>query len=332
MSEVKTRVLVTGATGFIGSHLCEALLVRGHEVRAFAHYNSQGHMGNLEYIDQSLVSGLDVYFGDISDPESVQKAVEGCSVVFHLAALVAIPYSYLHPREFFVTNTLGTLNVCQAALQAECERIVHTSTSEVYGTARTVPITEDHPLHAQSPYAASKIGADKVVESFHLSYGLPTVTVRPFNTYGPRQSPRAVIPAIIGQLLETDTVRLGNLEPKRDLTFVSDTVDGFIKAAWSDKSVGEVFNLGTGKAYSIGELARILVDMVRPGAEIVSDPARVRPARSEVGVLVASAEKARSVLGWKPEVSLEDGLAKTVEYMREAAKRGYASRPTQYAI
>lgn len=327
-----TRVLVTGATGFIGSHLVEELLLRGAEVRAFAHYNSRGSVGNLEAIDDGLRDGLEVYFGNIEDPEAVRRAVEGCDVVFHLAALVAIPYSYRHPREFFDTNVGGTLNVCQAVLDAGCSRLVHTSTSEVYGTARTVPIREDHPLCTQSPYAASKAAADKVVESFHLSFGLPAVVVRPFNTYGPRQSPRAVIPAIISQLLEGDEVKLGSLEPKRDLTFVSDTVDGFVRAATCDELVGDVVNLGTGRAYSVGEIASMLIEMVRPGAKIVTDPQRLRPARSEVGLLLASTEKAQSLLGWKPTVALKDGLRATVDYMKAEKKTGYTRRPSDYAI
>jgi NAD dependent epimerase/dehydratase len=332
MSALDGRILVTGATGFIGSHLVEELLRAGNEVRAFAHYNSQGSTGNLEELDPSITEGLEVYFGDITDFESVRKATGGCKYVFHLAALVAIPYSYLHPREFFETNVIGTLNVAQACLEEGCVRLVHTSTSEVYGTAQFTPITEDHPIHCQSPYAASKAGADRVVESFNLSFDLPVVTLRPFNTFGPRQSPRAVIPAIIEQLMSADVVKLGNLDPRRDLTFVKDTVAGFVAASTAESVVGETINLGTGRSISVAELAQLLIDRMRPGAKVMQDPSRKRPASSEVGELVASAEKARLLLGWQPATSIEDGLAATVEYFETAPRRGFRRTPSRYAI
>ncbi|MER3395949.1 MAG: NAD-dependent dehydratase [Acidimicrobiia bacterium] len=329
---VQGKVLVTGATGFIGSHLTEELLREGTEVRAFAHYNSQGYAGSLEELESSLTDGLEVYFGDITDYDSVHKAMAGCEYVFHLAALVAIPYSYAHPRAFFETNVTGTLNVAQASLENGCTRMIHTSTSEVYGTAQFTPITEDHPIKCQSPYAASKAAADRVVESFHLSFGLPAVTIRPFNTYGPRQSPRAIVPTIIDQLLEGDAVRLGNLDPQRDLTYVKDTVAGFLAAAKSEGVVGETINLGTGRAVSVGELASVLIEKVRPGARVVEDPVRKRPSRSEVGVLIASFEKARSLLGWEPKTSLSEGLEAVIEYLKTAPRRGSRRTPFSYAI
>ncbi len=326
------KVLVTGATGFIGSHLVEELLRAGAEVRAFARYNSRGAAGNLEELDPAMAAGVEVYFGDITDYESVRKAVAGCSIVFHLAALVAIPYSYVHPREFFETNVTGTLNVAQACLEHGAARLVHTSTSEVYGTARATPITEEHPIRCQSPYAASKAAADRLVESFHLSFDLPVVTVRPFNTYGPRQSPRAVVPAIIDQLLAGDEVRLGNLDPRRDLTFVKDTVAGFLAAATADAVLGETINLGTGRAVSVRDLAKTLIDLVKPTARLVEDAARKRPERSEVGVLLASYDKARALLGWEPSTSLEEGLALTVRYFESTPPTGFRRRPGTYAI
>lgn len=332
MTSLEGKTLVTGATGFIGSHLVEELLHAGTEVRAFAHYNSRSSRGNLDELDSSLTEGLDVYFGDITDCDSVRKAMRGCDLVFHLAALVAIPYSYVHPREFFETNVTGTLNVAQACLEEGCRRLVHTSTSEVYGTAQFIPITEEHPIRCQSPYAASKAGADRLVESFHLSFELPVVTVRPFNTYGPRQSPRAVIPAIIEQLMAGDEVRLGNLEPRRDLTFVKDTVAGFIAASTAASAVGETVNLGTGRSVSVGELARLLIERIRPGAKVVEDPLRKRPASSEVGELRASYEKAKSLLGWQPTTSLEDGLALTAEYYKTAPRRVFGRASSSYAI
>ncbi len=332
MSSFQGKCLVTGATGFIGSHLVEQLLSGGCEVRAFAHYNSRGSTGNLEELDSALLDGLEVYFGDITDFDSVRKALRGCEYVFHLAALVAIPYSYLHPREFFETNVMGTLNIAQACIEEGCRRLVHTSTSEVYGTAQFTPITESHPIRCQSPYAASKASADKVVESFHLSFELPVVTVRPFNTYGPRQSPRAVVPTIIDQLIAGDEVRLGNLAPRRDLTYVSDTVAGFIAAASADAAIGETINLGTGRSVSIGELAEILISRLRPGARLIEDPQRMRPDSSEVGELIASYEKAESLLGWKPTTSLEDGLSITAEYFKKAPRHGFRRTPSRYAI
>ncbi|RIK10031.1 MAG: NAD-dependent dehydratase [Acidobacteria bacterium] len=329
MSWSGRKALVTGATGFIGSHLTESLVRAGAKVRALVHYNADDRQGNLELLSSDIRKEIEVVRGDIRNPEGMDAAAEGVDVVFHLAALIAIPYSYVNPREHFETNVIGTYNVARAAQRAGVERFVHTSTSEVYGTARFTPITEDHPLQGQSPYSASKIGADKAVESLQLSFDLPAVTVRPFNTYGPRQSRRAIIPAIISQLLTSSTLRLGSLEPERDLTFASDTADGFIAAAdaLASDAVGQTFNLGNGASISIGELANRLIEMIRPGARIETDPARVRPAKSEVGLLLASNEKARTVLKWEPRVGLDEGLERTAEFMTKQSELG-----TDYAI
>lgn len=318
-----SKVLVTGAAGFIGSHLVEALVRSGAITRALVRYNADDRMGNLELLSPEIRDAIEIVRGNITNPEGMEKAVQGVEIVFHLAALIAIPYSYLNPREHFETNTLGTYNVARAAQRAEVERFVHTSTSEVYGTARFTPITEDHPLQGQSPYSASKIGADKVVEALQLSFGLPAVTVRPFNTYGPRQSPRAVIPTIIGQLLHSNRVELGSTAPRRDLTFVSDSVAGFLAAAEApaQKVVGETFNLGNGEAISIGDLAEKLIGMIRPEAQLITDSRRIRPAKSEVKLLLASNEKAMRILGWQPAVTLDEGLEHTITYMREHQER-----------
>ena len=311
--------LVTGAGGFIGSHLTEGLVARGAKTRALVHYNSLSSWGWLEgseYKDE-----IEVFQGDIRDPDSLQSAIDGCDVVFHLAALIAIPYSYQAPLSYVRTNVEGTLNVLQAAQKHGVERVVHTSTSEVYGSARTVPISEAHPLQGQSPYSASKIGADKIAESFHLSFGLPVTTVRPFNTFGPRQSARAVIPTIITQALGDEPIRLGNLEPTRDLNYVADTVDGFIKAAECSNAVGETVNLGTGREISIGELAQTILKLIGKQLPIVTDDKRIRPERSEVDRLCADAGKARELFGWTPEHSLEAGLAETISWIEQNSER-----------
>jgi dTDP-glucose 4,6-dehydratase len=310
------RVLVTGAGGFIGSHLCEALVRAGAHVRAFVHYNGRNDWGNLELVPDEIRRELEVVTGDVRDPFGVRDAVKGCQVVYHLAALIAIPYSYRSPQTFFETNVLGTLNVLQGARDAGSARVVHTSTSEVYGTARVVPIAETHPLCAQSPYSASKIGADKVAESFHLAFGLPVVTVRPFNTYGPRQSARAVVPTIAAQALAGRPVRLGALAPTRDLLYVGDTARGFMAAAAADRAVGEVVNLGTGREIAIGDLAAKVIAACRATVPVEHDAARLRPKDSEVERLCADNTKARDLLGWAPEVSLEDGLGRVVAFLR----------------
>jgi dTDP-glucose 4,6-dehydratase len=313
------RVLVTGAGGFIGSHLTERLVELGASTRSLVHYNALGTWG---WLDQSPVrNDIEVIAGDIRDRDSVCQVMRGVEVVFHLAALIAIPYSYYAPTSYVRTNVEGTLNVLQAARELNVERVVHTSTSEVYGTARYVPIDEAHPLQGQSPYSASKIGADKLAEAFHLSFDLPVVTVRPFNTFGPRQSARAVIPTIITQCLTGRTVRLGNLHPTRDLNYVTDIMEGFVRAASVPASVGQTINLGSGREISIGELAQLIARLVGKSIAIEGDEQRVRPDKSEVARLFADNTLARTVLGWGPAVSLEEGLARTIEWIRQHLER-----------
>jgi dTDP-glucose 4,6-dehydratase len=310
---------VTGAGGFIGSHLCERLLEQGADVRALVEYNSLGSWG---WLDESPARGdLEVVLADIRDRDSTVAAAAGSDVVFHLAALIAIPWSYEAPAAYVETNVMGTLNVLRGAQAAGVELFVHTSTSEVYGSAQYVPIDERHPLQGQSPYAASKIGADKLAESFHLSFGLPVATVRPFNTYGPRQSARAVIPTIVTQLLAGESVALGNLAPTRDFTFVSDTVDAFVRIAEVQAAVGRVINVGSGKEISIGDLAERAEAVVKKRAPVEHDPARVRPSRSEVERLCADASAARSLLGWEPHTSLDNGLAATADWIARNLER-----------
>ena len=309
------RVMITGAAGFIGSHLTEALLGRGAKVRVFIRYNSRNGRGNLDDLQHAQLAELEIMAGDLRDADAVERAMQNCDIVFHLGALVGIPYSFQNPREVVETNILGTFNVLNAARATGITRVVHTSTSEVYGSARYVPIDENHPLQGQSPYAASKIGADKLVESFHASYELPVVTVRPFNSYGPRQSARAVIPALITQALSTREIRVGNTEARRDFTFVTDTVAGFIAAAMGDKALGKVVNIGSGAEVSIGRLAKVIQGTVQKDAELVVDEGRLRPGRSEVTRLLADNSRAREVLGWAPSVSFEDGIKRTVDWI-----------------
>jgi NAD dependent epimerase/dehydratase len=312
-------VLVTGGGGFIGSHLVERLVGLGAETRALVHYNSNGSWG---WLDQSSSrNDVNVVQGDIRDQDSLQRAAAGVDVIFHLAALIAIPYSYHAPTSYVRTNVEGTLNVLQSAIRNEVGLVIHTSTSEVYGTARSIPINESHPLQGQSPYSATKIGADKIAESFNLSFGLPVVTVRPFNTYGPRQSARAVIPTIVTQALADEPIRLGNLEPTRDLNYVADTVEGFIKAAESPRAVGETINLGTGQEISIGQLAATILKSMGKDLPIVSESERVRPENSEVERLCADATKARELLDWQPKYSLAEGLAETIKWIQENHER-----------
>jgi dTDP-glucose 4,6-dehydratase len=311
----KTRVLVTGAGGFIGSHLTEQLVESGAEVRALVHYNALGKWGWLD--DSSVAKHIEVMTGDITDRDSVREAVKGRQIVFHLAALIAIPYSYQVPSSYVRTNIEGTINILQAARDEGVERIIQTSTSEVYGTAQYVPIDEKHPLTGQSPYAASKIGADKMAEAFHRSFGLPTVTVRPFNTFGPRQSTRAIIPTIIAQCLLGHKIQLGNLHPTRDLNFVSNTVDGFILAASSAAAIGQTVNLGSGREISIGDLAQVIGKMLGKPIHIESDDQRLRPQGSEVERLLADPTLAKSLLGWQPRVSLEEGLVRTIAWITD---------------
>jgi NAD dependent epimerase/dehydratase len=316
VSAASGRVLVTGADGFMGSHLVERLLADGVRVRAFCLYNSNGARGWLD--DVPAASGLEVVLGDVRDGRFVEEACRDVEVVYHLAALIAIPYSYQAPQSFVETNVTGTLNVLEAARRAGCRRLIHASTSEVYGTAETLPIRETHPLKAQSPYSASKIAADKLCEAYAATYGVPVVVVRPFNTYGPRQSTRAVLPTILTQLLAgTDELRLGSLEPRRDLTFVADTVDGFVRAGTQeDLRPGEVVHLGTGEAVSVRELAERAMAVVGHRARLVRDAGRVRPQESEVMALVSDPALAAQRLGWRPRISLDEGLRRTAEWFR----------------
>lgn len=313
------KVLVTGAGGFIGSHLTEELVRQGAKTRAMVRYVSDGNWGFLG--DSPLRNEIEVSAGDIADRDSVLGAAQGVDVIFHLAALVAIPYSYRAPESYVRANITGTLNVLQAARELGVARLVHTSTSEVYGTARYVPIDEAHPLQGQSPYSASKIGADKIAESFHLSFGVPVTTVRPFNTFGPRQSARAVIPTIIGQCLDGDVVRLGSLSPTRDFTYVSDTVAGFLCAGSVEGAVGETINLGVGQEISIGDLAKTIAGVMGKTMKVVSEDERLRPPGSEVERLRSNNTKARDVLKWQPRVGLEDGLRLTVDWLTENRHR-----------
>lgn len=312
------KILVTGAGGFIGSHIVERLINEGCQARAMVHYNSVGSWGNLELLPQEVLSSLEVIAGDITDPFSVAKAVEGCEVVFHLAALIAIPYSYIAPQSYVTTNVMGTLNIMEACRDCGVAKVVHTSTSETYGTAIYTPIDENHPLQGQSPYSASKIGADKIAESYFLSFNLPVATIRPFNTYGPRQSARAVIPTIISQILAGKSrVKLGSLSPVRDFNFVKDTVDGFVKIAVSDRSVGEVINVGLGKGVTIDELARTIIKLLDKDVEIVCDDVRIRPENSEVMELICANEKAANLVGWQPHYTLEAGLRETITFVEK---------------
>jgi len=315
------KVLVTGAGGFIGSHLVEALLARGANVRAFVRYTSRADPGLLRDLSPADFAKLELVPGDLRDEHAVRAAVRGCQVVFHLGALISIPYSYVHPVEVASTNFMGTLNVLLACREHGVERLVHTSTSEVYGTARQIPIDEGHPLQGQSPYSASKIGADKLAESFFCSYDLPVVTVRPFNTFGPRQSARAVIPTIITQALAKDTVRLGNLDTTRDFTYVDDTVRGFLRAAEAQEVEGGTFNLGTGEEISIGGLARKIIAILGRPVEIALEDARLRPEASEVLRLLSDNSLAQQRLGWEPVVSLEQGLGATIHWVRAHLER-----------
>ena len=311
------KILVTGAGGFIGSHLVEALVEKGASVRAFIRYNSRNDVGALSLVPKEVVDHVEIEFGDLRDLPAVQEVIKGISYVFHLGALISIPYSYLHPAEVVETNLVGTMNVLLAARNSGVERVIHTSTSEVYGTALHVPIDENHPLQAQSPYSASKIGADKLVESFFRSYNLPIVTLRPFNTYGPRQSARAVIPTIISQALTQNTIRLGNLDSRRDLTYVTDTVEGFLKVAEASGVEGATFNLGSGNEVRIGDLAREIISIIGKPIKIVVDPNRLRPEKSEVQRLLSDNSLAREKLSWGPKTSLSQGLKSTIAWVKD---------------
>jgi NAD dependent epimerase/dehydratase len=309
-----TRVLVTGGEGFIGSHLVERLVRDGVEVRVLAYYNAFGQRGWLD----DVKGDIEILFGDVRDSDRVMQAVEGCDVVFHLAALIGIPYSYEAPESYVQTNVTGTYNVANACRRHGVGRMVHTSTSEVYGTAVRVPIDEMHPLQPQSPYSASKIGGDMMALSFHHAFELPVTVVRPFNTYGPRQSTRAVIPTVLSQLLAgANEIRLGSTSPTRDFTFVTDTVAGFLAVAQCDRAVGDVVNIGSGHEISIGDLVNKLVAITASSATVVTDEQRLRPAGSEVERLLCDNTRAREWAGWSPEVALDDGLQRTADWLRE---------------
>jgi NAD dependent epimerase/dehydratase len=320
-------VLVTGAGGFIGSHLAEALVRTGAKTRALVRYNSEGRKGWLDRSD--LKPEIEVVYGDVREVDSVRSALKGVDLVFHLAALIAIPYSYVSPSSYASTNIIGTLNVLQESLRLGVSRVVHTSTSEVYGTAQHIPIAEDHPLQAQSPYSATKIAGDKLAESFHRSFGLPVSVVRPFNTYGPRQSARAIIPTIMMQALANEPIRIGNVTPTRDFNYISDTVRGFLQNAESESAVGRVVNLGTGKEISIADLARTICSLTGTEFRILQEEDRVRPSGSEVERLCADNRVASELTGWRPEVSLREGLENTLAWMRHNLDH---YQPEAYAV
>lgn len=313
-----SKILVTGSDGFIGSHLTEELVKQGYEVKAFVYYNSFNTWGWLDTLPESIMDHVEIFQGDIRDPHGVKEAMKGCSAVFHLAALIAIPFSYHSPDAYVDTNVKGTLNVLQAARELAVDRVLITSTSEVYGTAQYVPIDEKHPYQGQSPYSATKIGADRLAESFYRSFSLPVTIVRPFNTYGPRQSARAVIPTIITQLLAgKEEIRLGSLTPTRDFNYVKDTARGFIEIYKSERTVGEEINIATQQEISIGELASELISQINPQAKIVCDEQRMRPEKSEVNRLLGANGKIISLTEWRPQYTLSEGIAETIEFLKE---------------
>lgn len=316
-----TKTLVTGAGGFIGSHLVEELVVKGADVRALVNYNSRNSWGLIDMLPRDIVDAIEVVACDIRDPFAVRRAVTGCEVLFHLASLIAIPYSYRAPISYVSTNVGGTVNIMHAAMDNNVSKIIHTSTSEVYGTAKYTPIDEKHPLQGQSPYAASKIGADKMVESFHLSFGLPVATIRPFNTFGPRQSARAVIPTIIIQALRKEVVNIGILNAIRDFTYVKDTVEGFIRTAECDHTVGETINIGTGKTITIADLIDTIMLLMGVKKEVVQENERYRPVNSEVMLLACDNRKAHNLIDWHPKTSIEQGLENTIAYCNEHIQR-----------
>jgi len=312
------KAVVTGADGFIGSHLVEGLIKAGAQVKAFCFYNSFSSLGWLDTFNEEKISKVDIFMGDIRDPHGVREALKGADIVFHLAALIGIPYSYHSPDAYIDTNIKGTLNVLQASRDLNLEKIIVTSTSEVYGTAKYVPIDEKHPKQGQSPYSASKIGADFIAESFYRSFDLPVVIVRPFNTYGPRQSARAIIPTVIIQALSGQKeIKLGSLHPTRDLTFIKDTVDGFLKIAEADNVLGKEINIANQTEISIGDLAQKIINIINPEAKIVRDKVRIRPPKSEVERLFGSNKKIHELTGWKPKYSLEQGLQETIAWLKD---------------
>jgi len=311
------KVIVTGADGFIGSHLCELLVNEGYKVKAFSYYNSFNSWGWLDSLSKEILDEIEVFTGDIRDPNGVREAVKGTNKIFHLAALIAIPFSYHSPDSYVDTNIKGTLNVLQAARDLDVSRVLVTSTSEVYGTAKYVPIDELHPFQGQSPYSATKIGADRLAESFYRSFNMPISIVRPFNTYGPRQSARAVIPTIITQLLAgTKEIKLGALTPTRDFNYVKDTVNGFLQISKSSKTIGEEINIATQNEISIGQLAEELIRQINPNARIICDEERLRPEKSEVNRLLGSNKKIKELTEWEPKYTFEEGLKETIEWFK----------------
>jgi NAD dependent epimerase/dehydratase len=330
MSSLAGRsVLVTGAGGFIGSHVVERLVRDGARVRAMCRYNSRNERGTLDWLEPEVMADVDVVLGELRDVESVSDAVAGMDVVLHLGAQIAIPYSYVNPRDFFEVNVLGTLNVAQAALRHGVARVVHTSTSEVYGSAQTVPMTESHPLEPQSPYAASKVAADKLMDSYHRSFDLPVSILRPFNTYGPRQSARAIIPTIISQALSGSTLRLGSLAPRRDFTFVADTATAFVAAATADAAVGRTIQLGANHDVSVGDLVATVAELLGRELSVETESRRVRPKNSEVVRLISGPFLAEQLLGWRADVPLREGLGETIAWIERNSGR---YRTAQYVI
>jgi len=311
------KVFVTGAGGFIGSHLCESLVKNGANVTAMLHYNSRSDWSNLEFVDDEIKRSITIVKGNVEDSSFIDAKTKDQNIIFHLAALIGIPYSYEAPLSYVKTNIVGTVNILEAARKNEVELVINTSTSETYGSALYTPIDELHPMQGQSPYSASKISADKLAESYYNSFQTPVLTVRPFNTYGPRQSSRAVIPTIISQLLTQDNLILGDLAPMRDFTFVADTVDGFLCAAGHERHIGEVINLGYGKAASIGDTAKIIMDLMGTDKKIFSEDSRIRPKNSEVLHLVSDNSKAKELIGWEPKINFSDGLEKTIKFVSE---------------
>ena len=324
------KILVTGAGGFIGSHLVEALLEKGADVRAFVKYNGRGDLGVLSDLSAEKLQAIEVVMGNICDPFFVRNVVKGCDYVFHLAALIGIPYSYVAPADYVMTNIQGTLNVLEACRSEGTERMVHTSTSEAYGTAQYVPINEKHPMQGQSPYSASKIGADRMAESYFKSFELPVTIVRPFNTFGPRQSARAFIPTVITQALTKDHIVMGSLDPVRDMTFVKDTAEGFIQVGLSENTIGQEINLGVGEGETIGNIAKMILKIAgKQDAVIKQDPNRIRPSKSEVMRLISDNSKALQLTGWKPRYNLEQGLQETYEWIKKNIEM---YNPDNYAV
>jgi NAD dependent epimerase/dehydratase len=323
------RVVVTGAGGFIGSHLIERLVRSGAEATAYLRYNSRSERGLIDSCAEEVRTHIQVVFGDLRDADSVRRTLRGAEVVFHLGALVGIPYSYESPRQYVDVNVVGTLNVLEAVHEGEVPRLVHTSTSEVYGTPVYTPIDEKHPLQGQSPYSATKIGADKIVESFWRTYDLPVATLRPFNTYGPRQSARAILPTIIRQALTQSTIRLGSLEPIRDMNFVSDTVDGFLGIARCDAAIGKVVNVGSGRGLNVGEMVEGVGKVLGKKLHVVTEAQRVRPPNSEIEALIADSSQARQLFGWRPRTTFEEGLRATIDWF---AANDAVHDPAQYLV